>query len=135
MRKIAIIALTITLFAAGFLAGAFTFGNQGSAQASVPAQEDGMMMEFGTGWLVETFEALRFEEGRWQLIGQEGGCVIYRSNPGVGDPSRIDVITSTFEVEVAYPNQGVRVRVCPGFTVHFPPTSQGSSVTSRESDN
>jgi hypothetical protein len=134
MKKMSMIALPIALVAAGVLVGTLTFANLGSAQAQAIPQEGGLM-EFASGhWLVGSFEALSFEKGRWHQIGQEGGCVIYRSNPSRENAAHVGIKTSSIETELIYPNQGVRVRVCPGFTVHFPPTTEGN-VPLRSVDN
>ena len=129
MRKISMITLPFVLIAAGFVIGAFMFGNQGSAQASVPAQQ----MDLGADrWIVASFEVLSFDKTRWDLIGREGGCVVYRSDPTRETVASVLVRTEQVEITLEYPRQGARVRVCPGFTVHFPPTSTGNAPTERD---
>ncbi len=120
MRKIAMIALPITIFLAGLLVGAFGLADLKPAQASVPAQ-----VERGSGWAVENFQSIEFTEKLWTQLGQVGSCVIYRSNAGVGEPAPVRVVTNTEDFTLSYPNVGARVIVCAGFTAFFPPLSVG----------
>ena len=124
MRKIAMIALPITIFLAGLLIGAFALVDLKPAEASVPAQ-----VERGAGWAVENFRSITFEERQWTQLGQTGSCVIYRSAPGVNDPATITVSTAIEDFEIDYPNSGARVIVCAGFTAFFPPVSFGIAPT------
>ena len=125
MRKIAMIGLPITIFLAGLLIGAFGLADLKPAQASVPAQE----AERGAGWAVENFQSIVFTERKWTQLGQVGSCVIYRSTPGVGDPSPVSVVSPLGEFTLEYPNIGARVIVCAGFTAFFPPLAIGIPPT------
>ena len=132
MRKIAIIAIPITIFVAGLLVVTFGLADLRSAEASVPAQQ-----ERGSGWAVENFRSIEFEAGQWDQLGGVGSCVIFRSrasiDDGVVDPATLRVTTSTEDFSLDYPNRGVRVIVCAGFTAFIPPLSAGTSPT--EEDN
>ena len=132
MRKIAMIALPITIFVAGLLFGIFALGGQNSAQASVPQQE----APSGEGWTVQSFNVITFEADRWTNIGQVGSCITYKSLStiieGVKIPSSINVVTGTGDFKLVYPNRGSRVTVCAGFTAFFPPLSSGIVPTEEE---
>ncbi len=74
MRKIAMIAIPITIFVAGLLLGTWGLADQKTAEASVPAQ-----VERGSGWAVENFQSITFEQGQWDQLGQVGSGVIYQA--------------------------------------------------------
>ena len=120
MRKVAMIAVPITIFLAGLLVGAFGLADLNPAQASVPAQ-----VERGAGWSVENFRSIEFAEKKWTQLGQVGSCVIYASAPAIGDPADVTVTTNIETFILAYPNVGARVIVCAGFTAFLPPLSDG----------
>ena len=119
MRKVAMIALPITIFVAGLLV-VLGLADLRPAEASVPAQQ-----ERGAGWAVENFRSIEFEAKQWDQLGQTGSCVIFRSRAGIGDPATLSVTTSTDDFTLDYANVGARVVVCAGFTAFIPPLTSG----------
>ena len=132
MRKIAMIAIPITIFVAGLLLGTWGLADQKTAEASVPAQ-----VERGSGWAVENFQSITFEQGQWDQLGQVGSCVIFRSRAvienRVVDPANLRVVTTTEDFSLDYANVGARVIVCAGFTAFIPPLSSGRAPTEDDS--
>ena len=120
--------IDIGILAAGLLAGAFAFGGQKSAEATVPVQA----AESGEGWSVQSFRTVAFAEKSWRQLGQEGSCVAYSSlRQRSGDPDRrrvpsaVTVVTETGEFTREYPLKGARVLACAGFTVFLSPLNSG----------
>ena len=134
MRKIGMIALTITILVAGSLVAVLGLADLRPAEASVPAQD----VERGSGWSVTNFTSVEFEEGQWDQLGQVGSCVIFRSkatisSSGVVDPATLSVTTTTTEFSLDYAKIGARVIVCAGFTAFIPPLSSG--IAPKEEDS
>ena len=134
MRKITLIALTITIFVAGLLVGTLGLADLKPAEASVPAQDE---VERGLGWSVTNFRSIEFETGQWDQLGQTGSCVLFRSRASlennIVDPATLSVTTSTQDFELDYRTIGARVIVCAGFTAFIPPLTAGSPPTEDES--
>ena len=125
MRKIAMIALPVTIFLAGLLVATFALVDLKPAEASVPAQD----VVRGQGWDVVSFRAITFEAKQWDQLGQTGSCVIFRSKASLDNnvlnPATLTVTTSTTDFTLDYPKIGARVVVCAGFTAFIPPLSDG----------
>ena len=118
MRKIAMIAVSVTILVAVSLVAVWGLSDLKPAQASVPQVSH-------AGWSVTNFTGVEFEERQWDNIGQVGSCVIFRSRAGIRDPASLTVTTTITEFNLEYPNIGARVVVCAGFTMFLPPLSDG----------